>query len=340
MLFRSDMGSVIFVNNKLENREGNRIVFPLLRDDEAADGVSGNTRLKGRERELDFRPMYLDAEWYREGVTVTKKTKQSSAVSVMDGAKIVLRRWADRKLENLLIGSLTAVAHVNGFFVPYATATSTQRNTWLTNNVDNVLFGKDRANTSAGDFAASLANVDATNDRMTKEMVSKAKRMAQLRPSQIIEPTDSGEDGVENYVMFMDPYHHRDLSNDAEVKTLTAQADTRGPSNRLWKGGDLMWDGVICKSYARLSKTRYGTGAAGVAVGASFLLGAAALGVCWVERPTPQVDTDDYGFITGAAMEQCLAAGKLMFGTGTADDYDKQIDNGVVTVLAPATADV
>lgn len=328
----------IYVNEDLANRDGTRIIFPLLRDNDA-DGVKGRERLKGKETPLDTRSMYLQAEYYRHAVSLDKKTKQESAVDLADAQEVYNKRWAERHLNKMLISSLSAVANTNGTFTSYADADQATRNAWLTNNTNNVIFGKNRSNTVAGDFAASFANIDGTDDLMTPQLLSKAKRMAQNRPIAIIEPTDTGENDEENYVALMHPTHFRDLANNAELKSHMAQALERGlTKNRLWTGGALYWDGIFIREIPEFPLVG-NVGASGATVAASYLLGNCALGIGWIQRPTGVTDTDDYKFITGVGVEQFYGASKLMFGTGKGGNMDKPIDHGVVTMFAHAGAD-
>jgi hypothetical protein len=77
-----------------------------------------------------------------------------------------------------IILSLTAVTADGDVQIPYASATAGQRNTWLTNNADRVLFGSTKSNASSNVMATALATVDTTNDKLTAAVVSLAKRIA------------------------------------------------------------------------------------------------------------------------------------------------------------------
>ena len=83
-------------------------------------------------------------------------------------AKVVLKKGVIDNLQGVIIPG--AASADNGALLPdvvttYANATAGQRNTYLANNTDRILFGIDIANASSGVFATALANIDATNDR-------------------------------------------------------------------------------------------------------------------------------------------------------------------------------
>ena len=54
----------------------------------------------------------------------------------------------------------------------YGTASEAQKDAWLVDNADRVLFGAAKSNNSSNDHSASLANIDNTNDKLTPGAIS------------------------------------------------------------------------------------------------------------------------------------------------------------------------
>ena len=73
--------------------------------------------------------------------------------------------------------------------ITYAAATAAQRNTWLVNNSDRVLFGASKSN-NTGVYATSLTNIDNTADKLTAAQITLAKRIARTATPKIRPITD------------------------------------------------------------------------------------------------------------------------------------------------------
>jgi hypothetical protein len=88
---------------------------------------------------------------------------------------------------------ITALGSING--VAYGTATETQKDAWLVDNADRVLFGALKSNDSTpGDHSAALANIDNTADKLTPSALSLMKRIAKTSSPKIrpIKPRQGG----------------------------------------------------------------------------------------------------------------------------------------------------
>jgi hypothetical protein len=72
-------------------------------------------------------------------VRVSESDEQFSAIGLRDSMKPQLKTWARRTPATRSSGQLGSIDGV-----AYATATAGQKNTWLTNNADRVLFGAPR----------------------------------------------------------------------------------------------------------------------------------------------------------------------------------------------------
>ncbi len=325
-------GAMIQVREDLTTKHGDRIYFATVRRLKR-DGVTDDTVLEGNEEELDSRSMSLVVGAIRHAFIVTKWQGQKSVIALADAGRAELKRWSTTKLKNDLV---TALFGIDG--VAYAAATASQRNTWMVNNADRVLFGSQIANASSGVMATALATVDNTSDKLSPGLISLAKRRAMLADPPIRPIQVKGADGEQEwFVMWVHPLAMRDLQNDTAMMQANRDALERGKGNPLFTGGDLLWDGVIIKEL-REAPILAGAGTGGINVAANFLCGAQALGVAWAMRPEVVVEERDYKWRHGVATQEMRGLGKLRFGTG-AEDTDTPKDAGVVTVFTAAVAD-
>jgi N4-gp56 family major capsid protein len=325
----TDENSIIQLKEDLTKKKGDRITIALVNELTGA-GVTGNSTLEGNEEALDSRSHYITVAPLRHAVAVTEWDEQKSAIDLRDAGKTMLKMWAMTKMRDAVI---TALHSING--VAYASANETQKDAWLVDNADRVLFGAAKSNNSGNDHSASLANIDNTSDKLSPEMISLAKRMAQTA-SPKIRPIRLNED-EEYFVMFCNSQAFRDLSRNSTMTQANRDARARGMDNPLFTGGSLIWDGVIIREIPEIAVLS-GVGAAGIDVAPNFLVGAQALGVAWAQRTKTKTDVRDYGFVNGVAVSEIRGVEKLTFGSGSGDTDDKK-DHGVVTVYTAGVAD-
>lgn len=314
---------------------GKAVVMPLI-GLIRGEGVSGSQVLEGNEEDMDTYADEIRVNWRRNGVKVPKSTSYGTSLDLLNAAKPRLRDWAaNRVLKMGLIQQMqgivvpgTTVTDTDGStyqgpdtVVPYAQASAAQRNTFIVNNADRVLFGADIANASSGVMATALANVDNTNDKLTPALISKAKRMAQetgtiaSTSANNISPITPYQtaDGEEWFVMFVHPRAMRDLRNDPTMTQANRDARERGENNPLFRGGDLLWDGVIIRELFDLELIT-GAGAAGIDVAHNFLAGQSALAVAWGQEPRVITDRDqDYQFRPAVVVEELIGIKKTSF---------------------------
>lgn len=327
--YGTNENAVIQIKENLTKNKGDRIVLALAHE-LAGSGVTGNTTLEGNEEALDTRSHAITVDVLRHAVMVTDWEEQKSAIGLRDAGKVRLKNWAMKRLRADII---TALHAING--VAYGSASEAQKDAWLVDNADRVLFGASVSNNSGGDHSASLLNVDTAADKLSPAMVSLAKRLAQ-EADPAIRPVVVGED-EEWFVLFAGSRPFRDLRNHADMLSANRDAWTRGQDNPLFTGGDLIWDGVIVKEIPEIG-TLGGVGASGAELGASYLCGAQAVGVAWAQRTRTATQDTDYKFRHGVAIQEIRGVEKLRFGTGSTDTADL-VDNGVVTVYSAAVAD-
>ena len=137
------MGAMIQVREDLTRKAGDTVVFPTVRRLVGA-GVSGNTVLEGNEEILNARRLNLVVSAFRHAVAVSDWDEQKSVIDLREAAREALMVWELEKMRNDIITSLEAITADSNVQVSYAAATAAQRNTWMVNNADRVLFGTAR----------------------------------------------------------------------------------------------------------------------------------------------------------------------------------------------------
>lgn len=325
----TDENSVIQVREDLTKKSGDSITFALV-NQLANAGVTGTNTLEGNEEDLSSRSFRLYVDKIRNAVRVAEMEEQRSAISLRDAAKATLKTWMGVKTRNDLI---TALGAING--VAYASATAAQRNAWLVDNADRVLFGATKSNASSNVFATALGNIDTSGDLITPGRLSLMKRIA-LSASPKVRPIEiSG--GKRVYVVFAGVRNFRNLSNDSTMVQANREAMLRGMDNPLFEGADLYWDGMIIKQIDDIGVLA-GVGASTSDVEPCYLCGAQAIGVAYAKRTKSVTETFDYGDKHGIAIEEIRGIQKIIFGTGAGDTDDTK-DNGVVTGFFSASAD-
>ena len=330
--------SLIQLQTDLTRKRGDRVVFPTVRSLVGA-GVTGNVILEGNEEVINARSLQVVVGVIRHAVAVSDWDEQKSIIDLLSAGRQVLMNWAKNKLRADIIVSLGSITADGNIIIPYAAATAGQRNTWMVNNADRVLFGHLKANAVSGVYATALQTLTATADKMTAAIVTLAKRVARTAHP-MIRPIRVNRD-EEWFVMFVPSMAYRDLLHALDPVIINAlqYAWNRGSDNPLFTAGDILYDGVIIREIPELP-VNSGAGAGGIDVAASYLCGAQALGIAWStagprRSPTP-VTT---GFMHGVGIEEIRGVQKLAFGVDPTVDTTKPVDNGVVTVWTAAPAD-
>jgi N4-gp56 family major capsid protein len=328
-------GSLIQVREDLTRKAGDTVVFPAMRRLVGA-GVTGNTILEGNEEILNLRSLNLVVSAFRHAVAVSDWDEQKSVVDLREAAREALMTWELEKMRSDIITSLGAITADGNVQVSYGAATAGQRNTWMVNNADRVLFGHQKANAASGVMATALLTLASPGDRMSAAILTLAKRMARAANPRIRPITVN--DDEEWFVVFMPSLVFRDLLLDPVITNALQYAWNRGSDNPLFTGGDIIYDGLIIREVPELGVIT-GAGAGGVDVAASFMCGAQALGCAWAQRMKSTTNTRDYGYMHGVGIQEIRGIGKLRFGTDPTVDTTKPVDNGVFTIYTTAVAD-
>lgn len=326
----SDENSIIQVKEDLSKKKGDRIHFALV-NKLTQDAITGSDTLEGNEERMDTRSFPVTVNKRRNGVRVAEIDEQFSAISLRSAAKSVLKDWSMKDTEKLIIQSL---ASING--VKYADSTSGQRNAWLVDNADRVLFG---ATTAAGYavHATDIGLLDASADLCTAAALNKMKYMATTTANPKIRPIRVAESGRRYYMVYLDPRLFRDLKNESSSPIMQAQRESvkEMENNRLFQGGDLLWNGMIIKEinemYDELAAPFTNVGDSSTTeVGCAFLCGAQAVATAYAKRWRSKEETFDYGDKQGVAIDSIYGIEKMKFGSGSTDTADLK-DHGVVT---------
>ncbi len=318
--------SVIQVIEDLKKQRGDQVTVSLVGKLSGA-GKTGTSTLEGSEESLDNYGHQITVDMLRNGVRRHKMEQQKTEVDYLDAGRMMLKHWLMEKDRDKTLETLQSVRR-NTPTEAYADTSEANKDIWVADNSDRVLFGAAVSNYSASDHSASLGNVDSTNDKLTPAVVSLAKRLARLADP-IIRPIKI-KGGQEWYVMFCQPYAFRDLKENATMTQANRDARNRGAdSNPLFTDGDLVWDGVILKEVPEISAIT-GVGASSIDVAPNFLCGAQAVGHAWAQRPQFKTEKFDYDAQVGVAAEMIRGIEKLYYN-------NKQ--HGVCTVYTSGVAD-
>jgi hypothetical protein len=124
----------------------------------------------------------------------------------------------------------------------------------------------------------------------------------------------------------------RQLQNDLSTINQNAWERTRGESNPLYTGGDLIWDGMIFREVPEIASI--GTvGLSSANVYPVYLLGAQTLAYAIAQRAKMIKNVTDYGAKIGAGVQFIDGIAKTYFGTGP-NDGDTPKQNAVTGFFA------
>jgi N4-gp56 family major capsid protein len=329
ILYGEGENSIIQVKENLTKKKGDTVTYALInRLTNAA--TTGTNTLEGNEEDMSQRSYALTVDKRRHAVRIAEMEEQRGALSIRGAAKPALKTWADENTRDAIIAAM----HSKGG-VAYASATEAQKDTWLSNNSDRVLFGAAKVNHVSLDHSTSLATVDGTTDILNKDAIELLKRIA-LTASPKIRPYKDEGNNKRYFVAYAHPYCFRDLR--ASLVGTLDDTTAAGQAIRLFEGGDLLWDGVIIKELDDMPVlTNVGSGGT-TDVAPVFFLGAQAIGYAVAKRWKSMTKEFDYGDKVGAAIEAIDAFGKITFGSG-ADDTTTPKDAGLVTGYFACVAD-
>lgn len=334
--FKKFMGtgtnSVIQVKEELTKKPGDAVTLTLV-NRLTGEAKGAAETLEGQEEDLSLRSQKITVREYSHAVRWSAFEAQKTAIDLRQAHKDTLMDW-NMELDRDLI--IEAMGSING--TPYASATESAKDAWLTDNADRVLFGAVKSNGSSNDHSAALANIDTTNDKLTPDAISLMKRMAKQANPRIrpIRPKSSigGSDG---YVLLAPTEMVRDLATNSTFVQANRDAGVRGNENKLFTGADYIWDNVYIYEIEDIPSLG-AVGASSAIVRPCYLLGAQAIGMAWAMRPKTVEEEFDYKRKMGLAIKQWYKVEKLRFGSGATDTDDLK-DHGIVTGYFASAAD-
>lgn len=336
-LFSPYMGqgldAIIRIRQEFKNG-GEQMNIPLVT--KLSGTGKSNGVLAGAEERIDNYGMRLWLDWWRHAVVTTKAENQKDSADIFGEAKSLLSDRGKELQRDEIIQAFMALPsesapanlgteegqRVNGLL--FRDSTAAQKNTWVADNVDRLVFGNALSNhynsSTIATFTSALSVVGSAQ-KLTVTTIQMMKRRAELC-SPKIRPYRT-EDGYEYYVAFAGTYAFRDLQASLESVNRDARArEGRGmEKNPIFQDGDLMSNGVIIRKVPEISTlvtSATGGWDALVSGGVSgriepvFLCGqqAATMGFGQMAKPTFRKE-DDYGFITGTGVEMAYGVAKM-----------------------------
>lgn len=326
-------------NNPIRQREdfaskrGNGITFEFITNFKR--GVILNRQpLRGHEDKLGEFGDRVYWNLRKKGVSIHEFDADHAAIDLRAAARQTLRTWADEDVKWETIDRLGDVGA--NCEIPFATATTAQKNTWVTNNPDRILFGAARSNLVSGNFAASVGNVDVTADKLNRDSLSLLKRMA-LTASPRITPIEVSSKNRRMFVAMAHPFVFRDFKKDTENVRSVVSVVERNES--IFLGGDLIYDNVVLHEVDDMPiYTGIGNGVTDVAP--VYLMGQEALGWAIKSRYRSRTQDDDYGQVEGIGMLGKWGMKKLAYGlSDTVDALVTGKQRGVVSGFFTAAGD-
>lgn len=335
-IFKPFMGtkqnSIIQVKQDLTKKKGDSVTFALANKLSGA-GQTGSSTLEGNEEDLDTRSFKVTVDQYRNGVRVPALDEQFSAISLRDAGRDALLDWNMELKRDKIIAAL---ASING--VAYGTASEANKDAWLVDNADRVLFGALKGNNAANDHSAALLTLDNTADKLTASAMTLMKRMAKTAAPKI-RPLKPRKGGVtsDSFILFAPSLLVRDLSQDAAFLQANREARQRGKLNPIFAGADYIYDNIAVIEVEDIAVIA-GAGAGGIDVAPCYLCGAQAVALAIAKRPESKTEEFDYGDKHGMAIREWYEVEKMTFGSGAGDTDDLK-DHGVLTGYFAAVAD-
>lgn len=325
-------GSNSIICAKYELSSGGKTINIPLVTRLTGNGVTGSTALEGSEEALGNYNQAISIDWLRNAVLITKDQQHYTEMDLRRAAKDQLSNWAMSGLRDDIIDAMRSIQGV-----AYGSATEAQKDAWVDDNVDRVLFGDAKANLSttapAGgatyDHSGSLAAVTSSMTLGAAE-VSLMKRIAKTADPHIRPMRVNNSMGREYFVLFCGSLQFRDLKADSTIAQANREARPRDvAANPIFQDGDLIYDGVIIREIPEIPVLS-GVGAASIDVGQAFFCGAQAVGLAWGQEPKSTTDTRDYGFYKGVGIEEARGLEKMVYNSK---------DHGMVTGHFAAVAD-
>jgi uncharacterized protein DUF4043 len=333
---------------------GEQINVPIMA--RLQGGAIATGPMVGNEESLDNSGTRLWIDWARKSVAINNAEEQKSSIDLFAEAKPMLVDWGNELQRDEICDAFYAIPstsqpaglgsyngqRVNGIL--FDSATAAQRNTWITDNADRIQIGNSNtANLSAGNFAASMANITSGMTLSGALLMTMKRRAMAANPK--IRPYKLKENGTEWFVVFVGLEQFRDAANDSDIKTANQNSRSRENAgylkNPIFVDGDLLYNGIIIRQIPELSTrlpTFYATaGASSVQVAPAFMCGQQAQAWCWGMMPEPTfLKEDDYQFKRGTGVKMAYGVGKIAKLNSTNNFKDWGCFTGFFSAIADA----
>jgi len=334
--------SIIRLDYTLVSQAGDTVNFPLVQRIQGR-GVRGSEILKGNEVDLGLANTKVTVNWIRQGVKLPKSTTFRTAIDMWNASKTQLRQWSSELLRDeaiLAMASIIVPGTLDTKGLPgtdsqvlYSLSTASQRNTYLANNSDRIVFGNARSNGSSGNWATSLGNVNTTSGQSSAAHVRLLKTIAKNAGQSIPTASTTGfttnirpyksdmTAGREWFVYFVGSREFSVLSQDPTIVQINTSSRPREAggvdSNPLFQDGDLMYLGVVIREVPEIDSLLLlpGAGGSSADLAMGFLCGQSAICVGYGQRTQVREDRqEDYEFRPGMAVEELRGIAKTSFG--------------------------
>ena len=318
----------IVMKEDFASKRGNGITFEFITNLKRGT-IYDRQPLRGHEDQLGEYGDRVSWRMRKKGISMHEVDRDLAAIDLRDAAKMSLKTWANEDVKWETIDRLGDVG--SNCDVPFATATTAEKNAWCAAQSDRVLFGASTANYSAT-FATAVGNVDTTNDKLTRNALS-AMAVIAGTASPRISPIEIEELNYKKfYVAFAHPFVFNGFRQDTEsVRSIVTLVKE---NKSIFSGGDLEYDGIILHKVDDMPiYTGIGNGSSDVSP--VYLLGQEALGWAIKSRYATRIQKDDYDTVEGIGMIGKWGMKKLCYsGTFTNDAQDATVlgkQRGVVT---------
>lgn len=352
----SGPNSVIRVWDMKGKTGGDQINIPLVTALKAA-GV-GNALLSGQEEAIQNSGCRYWLDWARNAVKESVAELKKMSFDIYDYAGPLLGEWAATLQRDEIVKALASLpieAAPNGYSGAagrringrlWSEASAAELNTWMVANADRIQFGVANTGTNgnrvAGNFAASLANIDQTNDLASTTMLDKLKAMG--KKPQVGNPKISSlmmDDGYEGGVVFVGTNGFYALKNDPKIIAINKDArprEGRYKDNPLFNDGDLLYDKMIIREVPEIDTLTsfVGAGAGGVNVAPIYYCGKMALNMVMGQLPKEtHLENTDYQHYDGRGITMAYGIGKTWFKLANGNLVDWGVATGFHASVDP-----
>ena len=323
-LMGSSPNSVLQVKEDLTKQAGDAITINFA-SQQSGGTVRGNAKGIGNEGSMDFygQKFTIDNVRNLHKVWDVPMTEQRTTFSTLTEVRHALTTKHAETFDDDIVTGLTdhTVGKVQGRHLYGA----------VDSNYDDT-------------YATALANIDATNDKLTTSVIGTAKRKAVIKGTGVTEkirPTKimNGLQSEEWFILMAHTYAIRDLINDdaAFRNNQLLLPPSRNSDSVYFTGSHFKgsWEGVLIYEYDRLPLE---TNSNSVQTAHNLLMGAQAGAVVWGQRTKFAEEDEDLGH------NQIFELHDIRNQSGGAGSYNtklirESVDHGLINVFTAAAAD-